>query len=254
VAETASLDHKVAVILDGVANIHRDRGNHPAARETLYEAERFADRSGDRRAIGSVQHGLLALEHVAGNLDQALVHGWKAVKTYPGHRDQVEALASLAGALIDAGETRAAEDAWLIVARLSADDYYRLFALEALAYMAALRGDRAVFARRAAASDAQNWEQGPAMAKAEILLHRGRALGALGLVDEARTWLQRATSFAEENGFGRSVFAAEEALRALEPGLDDTRVEETASSPSPATLEVRSGLRRMREDLVEALV
>ncbi len=253
VAEAASLEDKVAVVLDGVANIHRDRGNHPAAREALREAMIFAERSGDLRAIGSVEHGLLALEHVAGNLDEALAHGWRAVTLYPAHKDQVEALASLAGALIDAGELPAAEDAWMIVARTGEDDYFRLFALEALAYTAALRGDRGLFARRAAASDSQNWEEGPALAKAEVLLHRGLALRALGLVEDARTWLDRAVAWADQNGFGRTLFTAEAAVREL-CSAEKTGARQVEFEPSPATIEVRSGLRRMREDLVEVLI
>ncbi len=253
IAEAGSMDHKVAVILDGEANIHRDRGNHPAAREALHLAEEYATRSGDRRAMASVHHGLLALEHVAGNLDDALAHGWKAVVTYPARRDQVEALASLAGALIDAGELHAAEDAWSIVSHISGEAYFRLFAFEALAYVAALRGEASLFARRAAAADAGGWESGPHTARADILLHRGLALEALGRRAEARKWLERALAFAREHRFSRTVFEAEEALRRIEadtPGPTETRM--AARKPVPAAVEVRQGLQRMRREIVGA--
>ncbi len=254
IAETASMEHKVAVILDGEANIHRDRGNHPAAREALREAETYAVRSGDRRAIASVHHGLLALEHVAGNLDEAMAHGWKAVVAYPARRDQVEALASLAGALIDAGELQAAEDAWSIVSHISGEAYYRLFAFEALAYVAALRGDAALFARRAAAADAGGWESGPHTARADILLHRGLAFRALGRGADARRWLERALAFAKEHRFSRTAFEAEEALRLIDGGVRErVGAPQNAHEPSStATEEVRQGLQRMRREIVGA--
>lgn len=254
VAEAASLEHKVAVILDGVANIHRDRGNHPAARATLREALAHAERSGDHSAIGRVHHGFLALEHVAGNLQDAIAHGWSAIRLYTGRQDQVEGLASLAGALIDAGELSAAEDAWTIVATCAEQEYYRLFALEARAYIAALKSDAALFARRVAEVDARDWENtGPEVAQAEILYHRGLAWSALGRVPEARRWLDRAIAFAESRGFSRTVFEAENALRAL--GSEDVeRGAPQLAAPPAETLEARSGLRELRLSLVEGAV
>jgi len=248
IAETATLDHKAAVVLDGVANIHRDRGNHPAAREVLHLAETFATRSGDRRAIASVHHGLLALEHVAGNLDEALAHGWKAAVTYTDSRDQVEALASLAGALIDAGELQAAEDAWSIVAHLADTEYYRIFSAEALAYVAALQGRRTEWAARAAASDARSWDSGPEVAKAEVLLMRAQSHAALGAASEARRWARTCVEFAEAKGFSRTVFDAEKVVS----GLDHPEMQREApvASAPPRTLEVRDGLHEMRRELV----
>jgi len=247
IAEAASMDHKVAVILDGEANIHRDRGNHPAARETLHLAQEYATRSGDRRALASVHHGLLALEHVAGNLEDALAHGWKAVVTYPSHRDQVEALASLAGALIDAEELQAAEDAWSIVAHLTDSEYYRIFSAEALAYVAALQDRPAAWAARAAASDARSWDSGPEVAKAEVLLMRAQSHAALGATPEARQWATKCVEFATLHGFSRTVFDAEKVLARLDapPETKEAPVDPTP----PRVMEVREGLREMRQEV-----
>jgi hypothetical protein len=49
-------------------------------------------------------------------------------------------LAVLAGALADYGDREAAEDAWSLVAHSSREAYYRIYAHDALAYLAALRG------------------------------------------------------------------------------------------------------------------
>lgn len=251
IAEATGSYDRVAMVLDGVANIHRDRGNHPAARAILGEAKEFAERSGDATAIGRVHQGLLSLEQAAGNLGVALLHGWRAVQSYPAEKDRMEALASLGGVLIHAGDYRAAEDAWTCVAHLAKDDdYIRLYAVDALGHLAARRGAVAEFSRRAAASDAMGWESGPAPAKAEILYYRGLSHQILGNAAEARRWLRRAVAFADEHGFSRLLFQAEEALQAMETQADwtPTRLGAPASAPRDVCL----GLEEMRRELVGA--
>lgn len=249
IAQVAGLPDRVAMTLDGVANIHRDRGNHPAARAALTEARAFAEESGDATAIGRVYHGLLSLEQVAGNLELALMHGWKAVRTYPDERDRIEALASLGGVLLYAGEYRAAEDAWACVEHLATgDDYIRLYAVDALGHLAANRGSPAEFARWAAKADAMGWESGPAPTKAEVLYYRGMSYAALGDSAAARRWLQRAVAFCEEHKFSRTLFRAEEALRSLDaPSAEGPARPDV---PAAAPQEVRVGLEEMRRELV----
>jgi tetratricopeptide (TPR) repeat protein len=248
IAETASMDDKVALAISGGAIALQERGSLPAARARLDEALPYAQRCGDPHVLGFTFHSLLALEHLRGNLSEALAWGWRAVTTYDEPNDRVEALASLSGALIDAKALDAAEDGWNCVLGLTVDDYYRLYATDALGHIAALRGDGAGFAQWASRADAMGWEVGPATAKAEILLYRGLSYQALGHPDRAREYLERALGFAEENGFNRILFAAEEALGGLR---------EDNSSPPPvvisrATEEVRIGLHEMREELVGA--
>jgi tetratricopeptide (TPR) repeat protein len=213
------------------------------------EAGTFAARSGEGRAVASVHHGLMSVEHLAGNLESALKHGWQAVTSYPAEEDQVDALASLAGVLIDVGELQAAEDAWSCVAHMaSGRDYIRLYALDALSHVAARRGETAKFARRAAEADALDWDSGPAPAKAEILYYRGLSYQYLGDTDEARRWLQRALSFCEAHRFSRMLFRAEEALRRLDtsPAEVPPRTDTTDIAPP----EVRAGLEQMRREVV----
>jgi hypothetical protein len=156
----------------------------------------------------------------------------------------------VAGVLIDADELRAAEDAWECVAHMtSGNDYFRLYALDALSHIAARRGARAEFARRAAEADAVGWESGPAPAKAEILYYRGLSYGYLGEIDEARRWLNSAVAFAESHKFSQTLFRAEAALR----DLDTRRAEQPTRRNAPAATappEVRSGLEEMRRELV----
>lgn len=72
-----------------------------------------------------------------------------------------------------------------------------MYAWDALAYLAALRGDEAAFEDRAARCDALGWESGQRAAAAEILYYRGLSYRALGRLDEADEWLTRAIDFAE---------------------------------------------------------
>ena len=137
--------------------------------------------------------------------------------------------------------------AWTVVAHTSEETYYRIYAHDALAHLSALRGDRESFDAHAGACDDLGWESGPRSAKAEILYYRGlsyRALGQRGLAEE---WLSRALGFAEQHGFNRVLFEAEDALRSLA----DSSHEEHAPGPAAPT-ELREGLRAMRQEAVGA--
>jgi tetratricopeptide (TPR) repeat protein len=246
VALAAFLNGKVALVLDGVANVHRERGNLPAARAVLHEALGYAEASGDAESLGAVCHGLAGAEHLSGNLAQAVQWGWKAVEAYRFPSERVMALATLGGVLIDLGDLDAAADAWACTRDLATNDYYRLYALDALGHICALRGDRAGFAKWSADADALGWESGPLPAKAEILHYRGLSYTALGEAEQARRYLERAVAFAEEHKFGRTLFEAEAALSRLSA----MAAEATRRSASPsAPREVCSGLRDLRVSL-----
>ncbi len=255
VAEAEGLDAKVAVVLVGVANIHRERGSLPTVRATLAEALPYAQRSDDPKALGQVHHARMALEHRAGALETALESGWQAVRTYQDSEDRVQALADLAGVLTDLKELDAAEDAWNVVLRLDTHSYYRLYAVDALGHIAALRGDAAEFERRAAEADAMAWETGPLSAKAEILYYRGLSYRALGSDDEARYWLRRAVSFCEDHAFNRTMFSAETALRSMDETAEtwtETPADGTEPLPPAMREEVCNGLHEWRLKLAGA--
>jgi len=245
IAEAAGMEASVAVILDGVSNTYLERGNLPEARTARVDALRYAERSGDSQALGNVCHGFMTLEQASGNLDQALEYGWRAVMAHDRTDGRVHALAGLGGTLVEMGELDAAEDAWTIVSVMAEDDYYLLYAFDALAYIGALRGDRAAFAAHAAKADAMGWMTGSAAAKAEILLYRGLSYAALADVSTARSWFERAVAFAEERGFSQVLFRAEESLRELESAQAPTEVPEEWS---PARVEVRTGMSALRQE------
>lgn len=250
VASAAGRLDQVAVILEGVGATHRERGNLPAARTSLRQALAVAEASGDAVARGRTHHGFMGLEQAAGNLDEALRHGWKAVSVYEDDANRTRGLAGLAAVFHELGRLDAAEDAWLLVRHLSREEYYTLYAVDALSHLAALRGDAATFARRAAESDALGWNDGPKGAKADIMLHRGLSYRALGQTGEARRWLERTLRFAEEAGFSRILFEAEEALDSLAAQEMEATEAQSVDPPPPVATEVEADLRAMRCELV----
>jgi tetratricopeptide (TPR) repeat protein len=251
VAAAAERMDDVALILEGVGATHRERGNLPAARSSLEEALAVAESSGNGLALGRVHHGFLGLEQAAGNLDAAARHGWRAVSLYGDDENRTRGLAGLAALFQEMGRLEAAEDAWLLVRHLSGEEYYTLYAVDALSHLAALRGDGATFARLAAESDALGWDSGPLGAKADILLHRGLSYQALRRTGEARRWLERTVAFAEECGFSRVLFEAESTLQRLDSAITPESLEREAP-PAASTEEVEAGLHAMRRELVGA--
>lgn len=244
VADRAGLAALAARSLAGLALVKRERGNLPGARAGFEAAATVAETSGDADTLASVYHDLLGLEHMAGNLQLALAHGWTAVRTYSSDDGRTRCLAALAGALKEYGDLQAAEDAYSVVAHASDENYYRVYAYDALAHIAALRGDEPGFEAHAAKCDELGWEMGPHSTKAEILQYRGLCYEALGRDTEARAWLERSIAFAQEHGFSRILFESEKALEVL--------ATKTSHGPEPlsaAPPEVREGLRAMRREL-----
>jgi tetratricopeptide (TPR) repeat protein len=237
-------DAAQARALAGLSLIHKERGNLPAARTGLLEALPVAAGCGDADTLGSIYQDLMSVEQVAEDLPLALEYGWLSVTTYVEPDAKVRGLAALAGVLIDVGENQAAEDAWAVVAYQAKEDYYKVYAWDALAYLAALRQDGAAHDRRIQRCDALGWADGHPSAAAEILYYRGLGCQALGRFDDAERLLRRAVTHCEEHGFNRTLFLAEAALGSLRDEVA-TPVH-TVQTPS----EVRLGLREMRVELV----
>jgi tetratricopeptide (TPR) repeat protein len=245
IADVAGLSDISVHVLVGLALIRQDLGNFPAARDGLAEALDAAETSGDRDSIAVVHHSYMGLEQLAGDVAKGLEHGWVAVATYESAERRTQCIASLAGVLIDNGDRAAAEDAWTLVAHQTRDSFYLVYAHDALAHLAALRGDEDEFERQAARCDALDWENGSRAVKAEILYYRGLSYGALGRRDEAEEWLRRAVAFTEEHRFNQQSFRAVEALE----GLSGRGPEDHEPTPA-APAELRDGLRAMRQELV----
>jgi tetratricopeptide (TPR) repeat protein len=248
IATAVGMHDAAAKAFVGLAGIKKEMGNLPAAREGLRHALALAEASGDPDTIALAHHAFLGVEHAAGDYERALHHGWVAAATYRDPKGRVRCLASLGGVLADYGDRKSAEDAWSVVAAVATERYYQVLAHDALAYLAALRGDVEAFEHHARVCDLLGWEESSHSVKAEILYYRGLSHRALGRVELAREWLTRARTFAEEHKYHQAAFRAEAALKEL--GANDR---DRVPSPAPAAPhEVREGLRAMRRELAGA--
>lgn len=246
VARLERMDAKTVLVMTGIAGVQRERGNLPGARATVDEAIELAGRSGSSESVAVARHTMMGILQVMGDFDDALRHGWTAYHTYAeGSSARTQCLTGIAALLKEMGDLEASEDAFVVVAHTARFHYYRVYAYDALSHIAALNGDEAEFDRRAAESDALGWDSGPPAAKAEILLYRGLSLRALGRLEEAEAWLERALDFASTHKFNSSLFRAENALNELRAGKV-AETEEAAADAEPAFEDVREGLREMR--------
>jgi tetratricopeptide (TPR) repeat protein len=253
VAREASSHQKLAVVLDGLANAHRDRGNLPKARELLGQVLDLGIREDDRYAQAIAHHDLMTVEKEAKNRAEAVSHGWKAVHAYDSTDGRLFALFDLAGVLRENDDLRAAWDAYSVVAAQVETFEYKVLSLHAMALIAALRGYHARHDALRAQVDGLGWDKEGASAvmRGQVLLYRGLSCRALGNWKEGDNWITRALSFAEEHDLNKLIFDAEAALREDAP---TTTPEVSAFGLSIETAgadvqEVRQGLRNMREAL-----
>lgn len=255
VAEETAVRGKLALVLDGLGNVFRDRGNLPRARVILGQVLAMGREAGDLYVQGVAHHDLMTVEKLAGDLRRAVTHGWEAVQLYEVGEGRLKALFDLAGVLKESGELDAAWDAYAVVAAEVASHEYRLMSVDGMAHVAALKGQRRRFESCRSRVDGMKWREASPVIQAQILLYRGLSLRALGRVSEAEEWLGRAVDYAEKHGLGQRIFEAERALDAVR--TESRGGEGTAAEVGPdlgdGVAEVRSGLRRMRENLSGAV-
>lgn len=255
IAEEAGHEDRLALVLDGMANAHRDRGNLPKARELLGQVLALGREGSDRRAQAIAHHDLMTVEKLAGRLEEAVLHGWKAAEMYDSPEGSLKALFDLAGVLKEIGDLSAAWDAYSVVAAQVQAFDYRLLSLDGMAHIAALRGLGKRYDVLRARVEAMNWAEASPVSKAQVLLYRGLSCGALGRNEEARDWLNRALSFAESHQLSQLIFKAEKALGetpARQAGPDEGTDPLPKLELGPDVLEVRRGLREKREAVAGA--
>lgn len=252
VARSAGEVGKYTLVRIGLGNTHRVRGNMARAREIYLDTLQLAEEVGERRPQAEAHHGLMVLDRNSAEGEEALDHGWRAVQLYPDEQSRLMALQDLAGVLVDLGDLGAADDAYTIVAARMGLRDYRVMALDGLVYVAALRGDREAFEERIGVLDRTDWESTLAPDyRGQIFYYRGLSYRALGEMEEARRWLERAVGFAEEHGLSKELIRAEEALEQLGELEEPSTPDRTPRAPaSPPAWEGRTELRKMRLDVV----
>ena len=237
-----------ALILDGVASIHRERGSLPRAREVLQEALQAALASGDREAETNVYQDLMAVSGLVGDHDSAIRFGWNAVQAPREEEDRLKALAGLAWAFVLAGDFQAAEDAYVIVAKGVRRLEHRLYALSGYTQVAGLRGHGTEFRARLGRLEAEGFERGSVKFRAEAHLELGQVFLALDDCEEAERRFRLALTLSQEHKLNQLMFKAEEALDALDVGRETNEDEPRAVPASSEEVdEIRGELAAMRE-------
>jgi tetratricopeptide (TPR) repeat protein len=244
----------LALAMSGLGNNHRERGNLPAALRLHGEVLEGGREIGDPYVQGVAHHELMTDEKLGERYTHAIQHGWEAVRLYPAAQDQIGALTDLAWAFVEVGDLSAAEDAYMVVVHRTEEFMGRAYALDALAYIEALRGNGAQFEARLELVDALAWRQGTPFMVSELLFYRGKGYGLLGNLEEAERWLEEAMSFSEEHANHQISFQAQDLLRALRKGDLPTAAEVmVADSVELSDVDgVRAGLSLMRGEYVSA--
>ncbi len=253
-ARSAHDHQRHGLIISGLASVSRMRGDLPRARNLLKAQIQIAQAEGLKSVLAAAYHDLMAVEKLAGDYEEALINGWEAVSNHSDSEGMLMALVDLAGALTRLGHLTAAEDAYSIVAAKVSHRLYRVAALEGLANVAALKGDRSAFDQRIRESEEGGWHDLSTSATAEFMYHRGLSYRALGEAEQAAKWLALACERSDELNEKRTYFLAFSALEDLRAAVGKRTGPVTKSEPkaTPYLGAARIGdqLRTMKEELL----
>ncbi len=152
----------------------------------------------------------------------------------------------MAWAFVELSELTAAEDAYELVVAGTDEFLYKVYALDALAYIEALRGNRSEFERRLRAVDAMAWRSGASFLVAELTLYRGKAFCLLGDSAEGGSWLRESMGVAEKNGHGQIYFDAEQELERQDTRKHPRPLKRPQEMARETLADIRDGLSQMR--------
>lgn len=250
-AEALGDEGRLAVIVSGRANVLREKGNLPAARTLLVSGLEEAADLDDSYPRAVLHHGLATVQKQMGDVDDAIVQAWRAFGAYEESAHRASALHDLAGIFLDREWYEAADDAYALALTEPEGEFYRILALGGRAFTGAVTRGAETYEARRKALDENEWRSASPSVRAQILYYQGRALHVLNRTEDARAHLSEALECAEEYGFNKLIFDAEEAL---------DRLEETAARPAPASrtedvprpvVDVMHDLRSEREAVAE---
>lgn len=235
IAETEGDRSRLALVLDGEGHTHRARGAFPAARARYRRAWGLALASQEPSLVAAVGHSMLTAERTAGRFTSAARYAWVALSAQDDSAARANLLLNIGTLLREAGDLDAAVDAFVLARTSSPEPEIRMMAADALAYCAALRGgDGYERWRRVAMVEARGT---PSYLRAQVGYFRGASLQAMGRPGAARRVLGAVERFAKAAGLHEwEIKAAELAATPLPQPV-----------PAKAPLELRKGLRELRE-------
>lgn len=248
-------DRSLQALVHGATGYnHFMLGNYPAAREAFkasMDLTHTLDPSDPdvRMATSSNYHGMMSLLRQVDEHQEAICYGWKAFHSASRERDRLSTLVALGSAWREIGDLDASEYAYEIAATLATTRDIKVLALDALAFVSALRGDEAAYRSRLRRIPEEELQDSSVSARTQIALFRGRAEARLGYVDAATQHAQHALHLAEEHRLGKLIHDADALLTSLAESPEQPRpvvapvLEESAA-------EVKRELRALHETVV----
>jgi tetratricopeptide (TPR) repeat protein len=223
------------------------RGNMPHARDILDETIVRATEHGLQAVRSMALHDRSTVSFLTGEYDLAIRFAYDALSISESPRERDRILADIAASFFKLGVHSAARDAYLILAATAQEQYERWVATLNLMEVAAFDGEQLVFEQYRRSLDVRSL---PPQLQAYYWLHAGQGYEQLGDMTEARIFLERALSFAEENELFQFVFEAGAALKGLgsaerrrttsQAWVSDEHVEGIANTLSLRAKEIRT--------------
>jgi len=238
--------------LDGVlrsrifrAKIAKQRGNYPEAEAILDETIHRAADAGMEDVHSRALHERSNLAHNREHYELAIQIAYQALHRSQSNRERDRILSDIALSFLELGVYSAARDAYLVLSATAQEQFVRWSSTLNLLEIASLTGAETLFElyRRQLANETL-----PPLMAAAFQLSTGMAYRRFEKFDKAQAYLERALTMAEERGFNRYVFEAEEALKNLRVATTPPRVPATLSLD---TREVASAMEQLREDLAD---
>lgn len=202
-----------------VARAQVGAGDSAAGRATLSEVASRGRDTGDEHVEAVAAEALSAVELAAGNLEEAVEQGSRAVSRFPvtdPHRNS--ALLTMAAALRRFGLWDEAESCYETVERRSTWVEHRAEAATERAVVAAERGDADGFRRRRRRI-LEKLDEADLQLRALLHLGLGRGCLVTGDTDDARDHLRQAIAAARDADLDALLHRADELLSGLEAGI-----------------------------------
>jgi tetratricopeptide (TPR) repeat protein len=190
----------------GYAVLARLRGNYPDMRKWSAQAAATADRTGLVELGSLAYHSLMVSAAVGGDLNAALVYGWRAYQEASGNvAIEAEALHSLSQFLLECGQPEAALRGFAAALERQPAARIALPALGGMALAAAALGYRSLVLATRARTERAIEAAAPPYECAGVLLELSQALAAIGEAAAAAACRARSLEIAERHAYHEIV-------------------------------------------------
>lgn len=206
----------------GYSVVARHRGNYPEVRKWAARAVDEAERAGLPKLASLAYHSLVVAAGVAGDLNAALVYGWREYEGAAGdHGREASALLRLAQTLLQAGYPDAAIRGYFATLDRKPVARVAFPTLGGLSLAAARVGNRALVRETKARIEELIASTPYPYGSADALLELSEALATIGDIADASDCRARALELAERHRYHEIIYRLE-SLRVAPAALRET--------------------------------